>query len=207
MTREPPNVDLYCNVMEDIKRRTAVVWSFLNGKSSTIYKATTIESVCLQVRKILELIALGSLVANKSEFAEQNENFGGLWNARLILKDLGRLNPYFYPKPIREVPGARPGVKSDLQDIKEGFLTKDEFIKVYEKCGRMMHSDNPYGGKADYRYYDKSIPKWMEEIRVLLNSHTIRLMNDDNMYLIHMKEERDDRVHGYTFAPAKGRQA
>jgi hypothetical protein len=203
MTKPPPNINLYCDVMEEIKRRTAVVWSFLNCKSSTIYKATTIESACLQVRKILELIALASLVANKTEFAAQNEKFAKVWNARLILNDLERLNPHFYPKPIREVPVAKPGITNDLQEITDGFLTKDDFLKVYEKCGRMMHSDNPYGGKTDYRYYDKSIPKWMEKIRVLLNSHTIRLINDENMYLIHMKEDRDDKVHGYTFQPVK----
>jgi len=74
MTRKPPDIDLYCGVMEEIKRRSAVVGSFLNGKSSTIYKATSIESACLQVRKILELIALASLVANKTEFASQKTN-------------------------------------------------------------------------------------------------------------------------------------
>ena len=203
MTKQVPNINLYCAVMEDIKRRTSVVWSFLNGKSFTIYKATTVESVCLQVRKILELISLSSLVANKTEFAAQNEKFAKVWNARLILKDLERLNPHFYPKPILEVPSTQPGIINNLQDLTEGFLTKDDFLNVYEKCGAIMHSDNPYGGKTDYRYYDTSIPKWMEKIRVLLNCHTIRLMNDENFYLIHMKEDRDDKVHGYTFGPVK----
>lgn len=203
MTKPVPNINLYCAVMEDIKRRTAVVWSFLNGKSLTIYKATTIESACLQIRKILELIALSSLVANNAEFAAQNEKFAKVWNARLILNDLERLNPQFYPKPIREVPGTTPGVKNNLQDITDGFLTKDEFLKIYEKCGGIMHSDNPYGGKTDYHYYDESIPKWMEKIRILLNTHTIHLINDDNMYLIHMKEDQDDKVHGYTFKLVK----
>ena len=143
-----------------------------------------------------------SLVANKNEFAAQNEKFAKVWNARLILNDLERLNPQFYPEPIIEVPGLKPGM-TDHQKITDGYLTKEEFLKVYEKCGSIMHSDNPYGGRTDYRYYDKSIPKWMEKIRILLNLHTVRLINDDNMYVIHMKEARDDRVHGYTFALVK----
>jgi hypothetical protein len=201
--KEAPNINLYCDVMEEIKRRMAVIGSFLKEESKTIYKATTIESMCLQVRKVLELIALGSLVANKDEFAKQNEKFEKMWNARLILSDIERLNPYFYPKPIHEDPGSKPGITSDLKDIKEGFLTKDNLLKSYEKCGKIMHADNPYGTKTDYSYYEKSIPTWMEKIRVLLNSHTIRLINDENMYLIHMKEDQDDKVHGYTFAPTK----
>jgi hypothetical protein len=107
--------------------------------------------------------------------------FEKLWNARLILNDIERLNPNFYPKPIREVSGSKPGAKSDLKDITEGYLTKDKFLKVYEKCGKIMHADNPYGAQTDYGYYERSIPLWMEEIRVLLNSHTIRLINDENM--------------------------
>jgi|SRR5271157_1662469 len=203
MTKQAPNINLYCNVMEEIKKRTSVVWSFLNGKSFTIYKATTIESACLQIRKILELIALASLVANKNEFATQNEKFAKVWNARLILNDLERLNPQFYPKPILELPSTKPGVVNEFKDIIDGFLTKEDFLKVYEKCGAMMHSDNPYGGKTDYHYYDKSVPEWMEKIRILLNTHTIRLINDENLYLIHMKEDRDNNVHGYTFGLIK----
>jgi len=36
--------------------------------------------------------------------------------------------------------------------MKEGFLTKDDFLKVYEKCGRIMHNDNPFASKVDYEY-------------------------------------------------------
>jgi len=203
MTKQGPNINLYCNVMEEIKRRISVVWSFLDGKSSTTYKATTVESTCLQVRKILELIALASVVANKAEFAAQNEKFAKLWNAKMILNDLERLNPQFYPRPIKEVPSVRPGVKNDIQDLTEGFLTKDDFLKVYEKCGAIMHSDNPYGRKTDYWYYDTSIPEWVEKIRVLLNAHAIHLMNDEKLYLVHMQEAKDNKVRAYTFEPVK----
>lgn len=198
-----PNISLYCHLMEEVKRRSATVWSFISGESRTIYKATTIESMCLQIRKILELIALGSLVANKEEFARQNKKFQNLWNARLILKDIQRLNPSFYPHPIEEIPGPPLGVKSDWQEIKTGFLNKDKFVKVYEKCGKITHAENPYGSKIDLAYYEKNITVWMEEMKILLNSHTIRLINDENLYLIHMKEDQDDQVHGYTFAPVK----
>jgi hypothetical protein len=199
-----PNIDLYCNVMEEIKRRVAVVHSFTIGESKTIYRATTIESLCLQIRKILELIALGSLVANKFMFVEQNEKFEHLWNARLILKDIERINPKFYPKPIKEAPSKDPSIVNELIDLTTGYLTQEKFIKVYEKCGKILHADNPFGSKTVFDYYDKQIPIWLNEIMSLLNNHKITLLNDENMYVIHMKEDRDDRVHGYTFAPVKG---
>ena len=36
----------------------------------------------------------------------------------------------------------------------------------------------------------------------LLNCHQIRLVDDNRFYLVHMKEERDDHVHMYTFQRA-----
>jgi hypothetical protein len=189
--------------MEEVKRRIAVVQSFLAGQSKTIYQATTIESMCLQIRKILELIALGSLIANKSVFVEQNAKFEKFWNAKLILQDIERINAKFYPRPIKEVPSITPGVVNDLVELKSGYLTQEKFLKVYEKCGKIMHADNPFGSKTIFEYYEKEVLTWLKEIMSLLNTHTIRLFNDKNMYLIHMKEDRDDRVHGYTFAPVK----
>lgn len=201
---QQPYIIKYCNLMEEIKRRTAVINAFGAGGAAALYKATTIESVYLQFRKILELIALGSLVANKKEFAKVYGGFAKCWNAQYLLKDIERVNPDFYPRPIVEVPAKEPGVKMDWQDKKDGFLTKDEFLKLYVKCGAIMHAVNPYGSQIDYVYYERSIQGWLDKIIGLLNCHTIRLVNDPNLYLLHKKESRDDRVYHYVFAPAPG---
>ena len=199
---KPEDISQYCSLMDEIKLRTEVVHGFSNGQCRTIHRATTIESICLQIRKILELVALGSLVANKKKYAEQHEKFHKYSHANRILRDIEGINPQFYPKPLIEAPSNRSGVKNDLKERKSGFLTRDHFAKVYEKCGNILHADNPLGSKSNYAYYEKKIPKWMEEIRNLLNTHSIFLVDDPNMYLIHMKE-KDGKAHGYTFAPMK----
>ena len=192
----------YCNLMEGIKKRTQVIDIFLSGSSHALYKATTIESICLQLRKILELIALGSLVANKEVFSKIYTEFSKYWNAELIFKDIERINSEFYPKPIVEIPRSQLGVKMDWKDKDpKQYLTKKEFIKVYKKCGAIMHSGNPYGSHIDYGYYDKNIPIWRKKVINLLTTHQIRLLNDPNIYLIHMKEKTDEKVHHYIFAP------
>jgi hypothetical protein len=142
----------------------------------------------------LELIALGSLVLNRKEFERVNAEFAKFWNARLILQDIERLNPEFYPRPITDI-------DKKLVDIKEGFLTREQFAKVYEKCGAILHAENPFGSKIDYAFYGKSIPIWVSQIMRLLSNHAIRLLNDPNLYIVHMKEDRGDRVYAYTFAP------
>lgn len=182
--------------MELIKKRIEVILYFEKRQGGSLYVASTIESVYLQFRKILELIAMGSLIANKEIYSQQNANFAQHWNARKILDSLEKLNPQFYPKPIIEKDGG-----SNLVDKKEGFLTRDDFVTLYNACGEIMHTNNPYGNQTDYDEYLSSITKWRELIMGLLNNHKIRLLNDSNMYVIHMQEARDNRVHGYTFAP------
>jgi hypothetical protein len=197
-----PDIIKYCNLMEEVKKRTSVIDIFLSGSSNALYKATTIESICLQFRKILELIAMGSLVANKKAFSQIYSDFSKCWNAEYIFKDIERINPEFYPSPIIEVPSTKPGLKMDWKDKEHTeYLTKQDFVKLYKKCGAIMHSGNPYGSQVDYGYYDKNIPDWRTKIISLLNTHKIHLLNDENIYLIHMREERDNKVHHYTFAP------
>ena len=193
-------VSTYCELMEEVKRRTTVVYGFLNGPYTTPYPATNVESMVLQVRKILELIALGSLVAHHDEYCRQYAKFADHWHAARILRDVEKINPSYYPQPIKEVPPKRLGVKNDLVDVTEGFLTKEQFVEVYDRCGDILHAKNPFLGQQDYASFDKLVPLWMEKIRCLLNIHKIHPVDTDCFLLVHMKEANDDRVHAYTFA-------
>jgi hypothetical protein len=201
MDKKKINDDLarYCALMTEIKKRTHAITHMLKGLSTTSYKATNIEFMCLQIRKMLELISMGSLVLNKEEFEAIGQKYAQYWNARLILQDIERLNPDFYPIPILEVPSKRPGVQNDLLDKTTGFLTRDDFVKVYEKCGKMMHANNPFGSQADLDYYSSKIPEWEDLIIGLLNCHIIHLKGVKGFYIIHMQEEGMDDVRGYFF--------
>jgi len=191
--------------MEEIKKRDLVIRGIISRKYTTAFNITNLESICLQVRKILELIALGSMVVNKEEFSKYHKDFHAHWHGGRILKNLHKINPNFYPKPVMEVPSSNPKIKSELINIESGFLTESDFVKVYEKCGKILHAENPFGVKTDYSWYEKQIIDWMNKIVKLLSIHNITLLNDPNMYLIHMRDEKDNKVHGYTFEP-RGRE-
>ena len=195
------NEDLarYCALMNEVKKRTYAITHMLKGLTTTSYKATNIEFMCLQIRKVLELISMGSLILNKEEFEAIGQKYAQYWNARLILQDIERLNPDFYPKPIIEVPSTRPGVINDLQNKTTGFLTREDFVRVYEKCGKLMHANNPFGSQTDLDYYEAKIPEWENLIIGLLNCHIIHLKGVEDFYIIHMHEEGRDDVHGYFF--------
>jgi len=200
MDKRTASLNLYCNLMNEIKRRDSVIRSFINGNCSTPYPMTNIESIYLQIRKILELIALCSLVAHKEEYSKHNEMFVKHTDARKILHSIEKINPDFYPKPIKEVTSTTPGVINDFTSIPESeYLSKKEFIKLYEKCGGLMHAENPYGSKRDIKHYEDNVKVWLGKIVRLLNSHTIQLVNANWFYLIHMQENGRDDVHGYIF--------
>lgn len=192
-------IGLYCTLMNEVKNRTFAVNQILDGQTTTTYKATNIEFMCLQIRKILELISMGSLVMNKDLFEEIGQKYAQYWNAKYILSDIERLNPDFYPIPIIEVPSDRNNVVNNLQNKTYGFLTRDNFVSVYDKCGMIMHASNPFGSRYDYDFYNKKITEWRDLIIGLLNSHLIHIKGIDGFYLIHMEETGEKGVHGYYF--------
>lgn len=194
-----PDIQAYKSLMEEIKRRVAVVHALLSNDITILYRATHIESMVLQVRMITELIALGSLAANKPLFEEQRQKFEKHWNLDKILKSVEQLNPNFYPRPIKEIPSHQAGVTNNLVYIKKGFLTRDQLVAVHGRCGDLLHAKNPYGKGVDYELYERMISQWIDQIKTLLNCHQVHLLDSHYFYLVHMKEKRDEKVHMYTF--------
>ena len=68
-----PDIVKYCDLMEEIKLRMNVIDFFIYGRGHALYPTPTLESGCLQLRKVLELIAFGSLVANKGAYIAEEE--------------------------------------------------------------------------------------------------------------------------------------
>lgn len=193
------SLSLYCNLMSEIKMRTSAIVEILKGRATTTYQNTNIEFMCLQIRKILELISMGSLVVNREEFDAIGKKYSEYWNAKLILQDVERLNSDFYPIPIQVIQSNEPEVVNELKKLNSGFLTREDFVKIYDKCGRIMHSYNPFGSKIDYEFYNANIKNWLNLIIGLLNTHLVHIKGIEGFYLIHMKENRDENVHGYYF--------
>ena len=187
--------------MKEIKLRMEVISLFLTGQREARYFPTTVETVGLQFRKIFELIALASLAANRNEYSAVYSDFAKHWEAAKLLKNLRRINPGFYPKPVIEVPANQPGVVNALKDRDQDYLTEDDLIEAHGRCGALMHGANPYGRPIDYAYYQRSFNTWKTKIVNLLNNHQVRLPGDPGFYLFHMKEDGHEEVRWYRFDP------
>ena len=196
-----PEITQYSNLMEEIKVRMSVFDFFTIGEGHALYKPTTIESACLQLRKILELIAMASLVANKDAYSAAHKGFAKHWNAKRLLKDIERINPDFYPRPVILAPPKDPGAQVRFIDRKEDFLTKAEFVEVYLRCSKMLHAENPYASKIVYKDYERDLPEWRLKVVNLLDLHWISLLDKKELYLIQMKGDTDGKVNLYATVP------
>jgi hypothetical protein len=180
------NPEKYLTVLAEIKRRTKVIDDIISANSRLRYRATSIEAACLQIRKVLELIAFGSLIANVRIYSAQHRKFAEHWNPKLMLKDMARVNPNFYPSPIIQKPSEVPGIDMDWIGRGPDYLTKDDFLFAYDKCGGVLHAANPYGVETDFDAYQTNLIQWRKKIINLLNAHTMTLVEDDHLYLFQM---------------------
>ncbi len=122
----------YCANMEELKARVALIENFLQTKSTFGQLNYDYEFLCLHLRKILELIALSSLVANKDLYAATYKKLVQ-WSTKRLVEHLEKINPEFYPIPMKIVLIGTIGDNNHwrIEKVDNGYLTKDEFEKLY----------------------------------------------------------------------------
>jgi hypothetical protein len=189
----------YCTCMEEIKLRVESIRAIVAKRVTTLYPVTNVEFVYLQLRKILELIALASLVANKAEYAKVHKKFASHWHAKKILDDIGKVNPLFYPVPTREIIDPTTGKVKETQPLESGFLTKDDFIELYDTSSKVLHAHNPFAPPQDIVALEQHTSGWMEKIVTLLNHHQVQLFDLDMQLWVLMHGKDDGKVHGMLF--------
>jgi len=108
------DIERYCFLMVEVNLRIATLGAKVVPPNYESHPDAYVEFAYLQVRKALELIALATLVSNRSAYSAAYKNFEKARDARLIFRDLERVNPHFYPKPAVENPNPEPGVNWHL---------------------------------------------------------------------------------------------
>ena len=187
------DTESYGQMMFEIKMRSMIIGKLLRQEINLIYDPPQTETIALQIRLMIESIALASLSANKTLFEQENNKFKQFWKADRIFEDIEKKNPDFYPQPIKAVPSNPPGNYTSFDDIKFGFMTRDKIVKVHKECCDFLHAKNPYAPKRDYRGFVEKVPNWMDEITTLLLDHRITLLNDDFSYTVHMHHKKDGK--------------
>ena len=182
--RQNELLDLYLGTMGIIKWRMKAIADIRNKVKTTSFANTNTEFCILQIRKILESIAFASLVSNADVYNEKLGNVYKMRNAKKILEDIERINPDFYPKPIL----IDPADKYNLLEYPDLFLTREQFIIVYDKCGKHLHEMSPFlSEKKEAEVYSELhevICTWEQLIINLLHTHLIQLYDNDHAFFI-----------------------
>lgn len=176
------DAESYCNCMEEIRCRVTVIKGVVNGSISTQYLAFNQELAFVQFRMILELMAFGSIIANKAVYSATYKKFSEHWHAERILKDLEKVNPHFYPVALGPCERQPDGVKH-FKGATEPVPTKDDFIFLYNTCGKMLHTRNPFTKEDPNIPLRYSVTDWVSRIEKLLSSHLVGLL-DGNLWIV-----------------------
>ena len=190
--KQAENLDIeqYCDLMGEVKARVESVSQLIQLPGIT--NRTRVESISLQLRMILELIVFSSLVSNKDVWQRSQKELQSSQNINNKLRELKRLHPNFYPKPIdtgQDVSGEEPA------NLVDGFLTEDKLIKVYGQLGNVLHADNPLGKGTDYQYFLDAVPGWLTQVKNLLECHKVYLYHQpERFYLLKMFGDVDGEL-------------
>ena len=88
----------YCGLMEEVKSKVESINQLMEMPGVTI--RTRVESICLQLRMLLELIVFSSLVSNKDAWQRSQKELQSSQDIGKRLRELKRVHPHFYPRPV-----------------------------------------------------------------------------------------------------------
>ena len=95
---ETLDIAQYCDLMEEAKSRVGAINQLMELPGITI--RTRVESICLQLRMLLELIVFSSLVSNKDAWQRSQKELRSSQDIGNRLRELKRIHPHFYPRPV-----------------------------------------------------------------------------------------------------------
>jgi hypothetical protein len=91
--------------------------------------------------------------------------------------------------------GSREPVPSEIQvlgatELKEGVFTKEELVKLWRKCGEVLHRGTFETLWSRLRYADavEEIRAWKEKIEALLSYHAIFMADGSTTALVKLSE-------------------
>lgn len=181
---------IYLAKVSEALARLAACERFVSayGESKDVF---VLESAILQMRKALEAVAFAAIAPNRTQYAEfraqaeKNSDYTKDFKATSILKFLAKINPDFYPRPASAPIQVSPG-HWHFDRREDGSLTKEKFESFYDRLGKYMHADNPWGNDKGLNNLAEDIPEIISATRSLLSWHftTIRTPEFSGVWVV-----------------------
>lgn len=183
----------YKSCLYNIQMRITVIENHLSKKYTEKFSICEIEFLCLQFRKILENIAFSSMCININEYKKIRKKYYNDWNIKGIFRELEKINPNFYPKPVsRKLIGTDSNGNNEynLLDYKGDFLSKEDVFNIYSLCSNLIHESNPFIlDSVNLKEYMNNFNIWLLKVKCLMNHHIIQIGNNIIIGIIDMSKK------------------
>ncbi|MCI2007424.1 MAG: hypothetical protein LKJ54_01625 [Acetobacter peroxydans] len=180
-------IDLYASLMAEINNRVDNINLAVSGKLGFSDPMRAQEFCYLQIRMVIENIALAALVAHGDM-----QGVSGLhkeWSADKIMNRLERLHENFYPKSCIQVGGDKSKI-----EYKQG-IEKSELLKIYNNCGEKLHLGKLINIKNPKELNFGVVVGYVQEIYDFLNMHSIFLSDNKTVILCIMRTIETGKVN------------
>jgi len=175
--------DVYLKMMSEALDRLSACEAYVAAYEvhANIYD---LESAALQMRKTMEAIAFASIAPNEKMYVQFRKNaakpvhHGKDWSASSIFFNLEKVNPDFYPRPLGE-PVQESANYWNFPDVKGDYMKRKHFDNLYDKLGKFLHADNPWGNPKGWDHFAKDLPGAVRKLRTLLHRHAALIQNKD----------------------------
>jgi hypothetical protein len=184
----PDDVQIYCNCIKRVRHHVNIADTVFARKIDTGHRDLNAELIFLHFRKALEEIAFASLSANREKYSAARAGFATEWNARRMLGFVEKVNPSFYPVPLKPPQETAPGHKL-FDRIANGFLTKEDFETLYDGSAEVLHCRNPYTPGDPIINVKFTVDEWSRRIKALLGWHFVQLVDVDGLWVIQVPDQ------------------
>ena len=138
---------LYRNTMIEVKRRFRAIDRVLGAKKPrTLNSEFDNEFMWLQLRKIIELVTFGGVMADESRYAAlqaqlKHQDYRLDSKVNKILPKLADITPHHLPIPIGQPTRAEDGTIHFPEGGEEQTLQR--FLEIFNTAGLYLHVPNP----------------------------------------------------------------
>lgn len=188
---------VYAEYMNEIKWRMAYFDS-LREKNSRTFSVTEIESLALQMRMIFEVIALSTIASHREAFEASRKHILKDWKLSRIVKSVKKMNPNYFPVPIKEELVAYS--EFDLIrhiPVENDHLTEIEMVSNHGHLGNILHARSRYKDDLDCSDLLNRLLVCKDRIIRLLNKHVVTLYGEKRMIFVMMKGPSGDVTWEY----------
>jgi len=182
------DVDAYRGVINDIGTRLRLVRDLLRRPIDIAHQ----EWVAVELRIVLELIIMGSLVTNREAISKVSSvlKIKGVAEAQKIVE---QVNPEYWPTPMAG--SQRPdGTLVGEPFVAAEFLRKSEWGREYGFLSELVHAWSPYDPPRDEAADVARLQSLCERVEVLLRQHLITLAGYRDAYLGQLDLEKGEAL-------------